>query len=66
LTYRTCPEEVQIGPAGPGNPPVLLGRGWNIILSTNYQLVHMPADTYAATDRLYQVNGTFQYTATNV
>lgn len=65
LAYRTCPGEVQIGAAGPGNPPVQLGRGWNIIISTNYQIVHMPGDSYAATDRLFQVNGSLLYTATN-
>ena len=65
LTYRTCPGEVQIGAAGEGNPPVTLGRGWNIILSSSYQTVFIPSDSYAAGDRLNLVNGTFRYTATN-
>jgi hypothetical protein len=65
LTYRTCPDELQIGPAGEDNPPVALSRGWNVIISSSYQVVHMPADSYAATDRLYGVNGTLLYTATN-
>lgn len=66
LTYRTCPEEVQIGAAGSGNPPVLLGRGWNIILSSSYQTVFIPSNSYGAGDRLNNVNGTFRYLATNV
>jgi len=65
LTYRTCPGEVQIGEASEGNPPVALGRGWNIILSSSYQIVHIPSDSYGATDRLYQSNGTLRFTATN-
>lgn len=65
LTYRTCPSEVQIGAAGEGNPPVALSRGWNVILSSAYQAVHLPSDAYASTDRLTGVNGTLLYTATN-
>jgi len=65
LTYRTCPEEVQIGAAGDGNPPVALGRGWNIILSSSYQIVHIPSNSYSAGDRLFNNNGTLRYTATN-
>lgn len=65
LTYRTCPGELQIGAAGAGNPPVQLGRGWNIILMSSYQPVFIPADSYGATDRLFGVNGTYRYSATN-
>jgi hypothetical protein len=65
LKYRTCPGEEQIGAYSEDNPPVQLGRGWNIIISSSYQIVHQPADSYAATDRLYGVNGSFLYTATN-
>jgi hypothetical protein len=66
LIYRTCPGEVQIGAFVEGtNEPVLLQRGWNIILMSSYQVVHIPAASYATTDRLYQVNGTLRYTATN-
>lgn len=65
LTYRTCPGEVQIGTAGVGNPPVALGRGWNIILMSSYQTVNIPSTSYAAGDRLNGVNGTFRYVATN-
>lgn len=65
LTYRTCPGELQIGAVGEENPPVQLGRGWNIIISSSYQVVHQPADSYAAADPLYGVNGTFLYEATN-
>lgn len=65
IKYRTCPGDVQIGTAGQGNPPVSLGRGWNIIISSSYQLVHQPSNTYNAADRLYGVNGTLLYNATN-
>lgn len=65
LTYRSCPGELQIGEAGEENPPVQLGRGWNIIISSNYQIVHQPADSYDAADRLFGVNGCLLYTATN-
>jgi hypothetical protein len=65
LTYRTCPGELQVGTPGEGNPPIVIGRGWNIILSCSYQTVNIPSDSYGATDRLYQVNGTFRYTGTN-
>jgi hypothetical protein len=65
LTYRTCPGEVQIGEASEGNPPVQLGRGWNIIISSSYQIVHIPSDSYGSSDRLYQTNGTLRFTATN-
>lgn len=61
LTYRTCPGEVIIN----GGAPVQIGRGWNVILSASYQTVNIPSDSYEATDRLYQVNGTFRYAATN-
>lgn len=65
LTYRTCPGELQIGPVSEDNPPIALGRGWNVIISSSYQLVHMPLDSYAPGDRLYGVNGSLLYTATN-
>jgi hypothetical protein len=66
LTYRTCPGEVQIGTFEAGvNEPVLLQRGWNIILMSSYQSVNIPAASYAATDRLFGNNGTYRYTATN-
>jgi hypothetical protein len=65
LTYRDCPGELQIGTVGEGNPPVQLGRGWNIILSCAYQTVNIPSNSYGATDRLYQSNGTLLYSATN-
>lgn len=66
LTYRTCAGSVQIGPYAAGtNEPVLLGRGWNIILSSSYQVVHIPSNSFASGDRLNAVNGTFRYVATN-
>lgn len=65
LVYRSCPGELQVGPVSVDNPPLSLGRGWNIILSASYQTVNIPSDSYQTTDRLYQVNGTFSYVATN-
>jgi len=66
LTYRTCPGEVQIGTYVEGtNEPVLLGRGWNVIIMSSYQTVYIPSNSYQATDRLYLNNGTYRYTATN-
>lgn len=61
LAYRTCPSEVAIA----GAAPVLMGRGWNIILSASYQSVNIPSNSYAVGDRLNLVNGTFRYVATN-
>lgn len=66
LSYRTCPEEVQIGAYEEGvNEPVLLQRGYNVILSSSYQIVHQPSDSFEATDRMFGVNGSLRYTATN-
>lgn len=65
LTYRTCPGELQIGVPAEDNPPVQLGRGWNVIIMSSYGVVHMPADSYAAADPLFGVNGTLNYLATN-
>jgi hypothetical protein len=61
LAYRTCPSEIVIN----GGAPVQIGRGWNIILSCSYQTINIPSNSYEATDRLNQVNGTFLYSATN-
>lgn len=66
LKYRTCVEQVQIGTPSEANPPMVLGRGWNVILSCSYQPVYIPSDSYDANDLLNGVNGTFRYTATNV
>lgn len=65
LMYRTCPEEVQIGAPGPDNPPVALGRGWNIILMSSYNQVNIPTNAYQATDRLFGNNGTYRFVASN-
>lgn len=67
LSYRTCVETVQIGAFNANtNPPVTMGRGWNIILMSSYQQVNIPAESYAVGDRLRSNNGTYLYTATNV
>lgn len=66
LTYRDCPGEIQVGAFVEGtNEPIQLGRGWNIIISCAYQTVNIPANSYQTTDRMYGVNGTFLYSATN-
>ncbi len=60
LTYRTCPQDVNIG-----GEVVALGRGWNIIIMSSYNQVNIPTDSYEAGDRLYGNNGTYLYHATN-
>ena len=66
LSYRTCPSNEQIGTYDADtNPPIPMGRGWNIILSCAYQTVNIPSDSYETTDLLSGVNGTFRYTAAN-
>jgi hypothetical protein len=60
ITYRTCPSTENVA-----GTPVALGRGWNVILSCAYQTVNIPTNSYDATDRLFGVNGTFLYNATN-
>lgn len=65
LTYRTCPGEVQVGPLTDANPPMVMGRGWNIILMSSYQQVNIPTNAYVAADRMYGNNGTYLFTATN-
>lgn len=66
LSYRTCPEDVQVGTYdADANPPQALGRGWNVLISCAYQAVNIPSDSYESTDLLSGVNGTFRYTAAN-
>lgn len=65
LTYRTCPSELQIGAVSDANPPVKLGRGWNVILMSSYQQFNIPVDSYNSADRMYGNNGTYLYHATN-
>lgn len=65
MTYRTCPSEVQIGPASEDNPPVRLERGWNLILQATYGQVNIPSNAYQVGDRLYGNNGTYRFVATN-
>lgn len=60
--YFTCPQEV-IG--GPYFGTQTIDRGWQVILSKNYDLFNEPSDAYDSTDRLYQNNGTLRYTITN-
>ena len=66
ITYRECPEEVQVGTYDvTTNPPVLMGRGWNVILMSSYQQVNIPTNSYAVGDRMYGNNGTYLFNATN-
>ena len=54
LTYRTCPSDVQVGTYNSTtNPPLHLGRGWNVIIMSSYQSVNIPSNSYQTTDRLY-------------
>lgn len=66
ITYRTCPDQLQIGTFDAvNNPPVAVGRGWNVILMSSYNQVNIPIDSYEAGDRLLGNNGTYLYHATN-
>lgn len=58
LTYVDCPTYDAEG-------ELLQSRGWKLIISKNYGLFNAPADVFASTDRLYQMNGSFHYVATN-
>lgn len=61
--YFTCPQEV-IGGTYFGTQTI--DRGWQIILSKNYDLFSIPTDAFAADDRLTGVNGALRYTLTNI
>jgi hypothetical protein len=41
------------------------GRGLQFDIMCHYKTVNIPSDAYMVGDRLYQVNGTFRYQATN-
>lgn len=58
LTYVDCPTYDDEGEK-------VADRGWKLIISKNYGLFNAPADAFASSDRLYQMNGSFHYVATN-
>ena len=62
MTYIKCPTEVIIG--GYGDPQTV-NRGWALIISKSFDQFNIPADAYAAADRLTGNNGTLRYVATN-
>lgn len=58
LKYVDCPTEVVNG-----GVTTTINRGWVLIVSKSFGLFNMPADMFAATDRLTGNNGTLRYTA---
>jgi len=41
------------------------GRGMSVSIMSSFVSVNIPSNAYQTTDRLYQVNGTHRYSATN-
>lgn len=62
-----CPQEGVIigGGEAYGGSTENTGRGLQFDLMANFAQVNIPSDAYTSSDRLYQVNGTFRYAATN-
>lgn len=63
-----CPQEGVVlsnDQAYGGANTIDTGRGMQFDLMCHYNSVHVPATAYMTGDRLYQVNGTFRYAATN-
>jgi len=58
-----CPGDKIIG--DPQGSPVAKGRGMSVIIGCHFALAQIPATAYLSTDRMYQVNGVWRYTATN-
>lgn len=56
LKYVDCPTTDAEG-------AVTQGRGWQLFISKNYALFNVPADAFAAGDRLNGMNGAFHYVA---
>jgi hypothetical protein len=62
MKYIDCPTVIEVG-----GEQVTVNRGWQVILSKEFQLWVHPDDTneYAAGDPLYGTNGTLLYYVTN-
>jgi hypothetical protein len=61
LRYIDCPTEVNINGA-----PTTVNRGWQAILSKEYNLWVQPTNAYASGDELEGTNGTLKYFLENV
>lgn len=61
LKFIDCPTTVNIG-----GVPTTKNRGWVLMLGKAFDLWNIPANAYQATDRLFQNNGTYRYTVSNV
>lgn len=62
LHYFTCPQEIT---GGPYFGTQTIDRGWQIIISKNYDLWNIPSNSYHFSDRLFGANGTLNYAITN-
>lgn len=58
LKYVDCPTYGEQG-------TLVQARGWQLLISKNYALFTTPTDAFASTDRLYGMNGSFHYVATD-
>jgi len=61
VKYIDCPQSITLEGASSSTN---VGRGWVFTLMSTYNLFNVPANAYASTDRLYNVNGGFHYSAT--
>jgi hypothetical protein len=60
LRYIDCPTEISTGYS-----TVTVNRGWQLIISKNYDLFQLPNDAYQTGDVLYGNNGALLYSITN-
>lgn len=61
MRYIDCPTEIMVA-----GVLTTLNRGWEVILSKNFNLWVMPTTAYAVGDPLAGTNGTLLYNVTNV
>ena len=60
LRYIDCPTEISTGYS-----TVTVNRGWQLIISKNYDLFQLPSDAYQSGDVLSGNNGALLYNVTN-
>lgn len=60
MRYIDCPTTVTINGSS-----TTVTRGWQVIVSKDYNLWVQPATAFASGDPLFQTNGTLRYTVTN-
>ena len=60
LRYIDCPTEISTGYS-----TVTVNRGWQLIISKNYDLFQLPTDAYQTGDPLYGNNGALLYQVSN-